>query len=168
MRNLEVSIFFWDVLCHLSFSVGCEVVPLCDSTKSVTTTCASPSFFTHLPTVLRICSNRRSSASRWASVRIGARGSWERDSRITSLSRYSDLAKSFSLNNVDRLMLWEAMSARFRASFETEFLLNYLRMILTRNIGSRVLKSTFHHGNIVQIWINKKQKLKLLLIINKK
>lgn len=91
--------------CHLLFVAGWIVVPLCDSTKSVTTTCVSPSFFTHLPTVLRTCSNRRSKASRCASVKTGVRGSRDRDSRITSLRRYSDLAKSFSLSSVERLML---------------------------------------------------------------
>lgn len=67
---------------------------------SLVTTLASPYVSTHFFTAFRISCNRLSKAKRWGSVRTGARGSCRRDSLITSLSRYSGSAKSWSRNSV--------------------------------------------------------------------
>lgn len=77
------------------------------SVKSVTTTLASPSFFTHLLTDLITRFSLRSRACKWSSVKMGLSGSWAKDSLITSLRRYSGSINSCSLSNVERLILKE-------------------------------------------------------------
>lgn len=104
--SLSLSFFFFLVnIHHLLFLWFLSVAAPEASMKSVTTTLASPSFFTHLLTDLITRSSLRSRACRWSSVKTGRSGSWSKDSLITSLRRYSGCINSCSLSNVERLIL---------------------------------------------------------------
>lgn len=92
---------------HLLFLWFLSVAALENSVKSVITTLASPSFFTHLLTDLTTRSSLRSRAFRWSSVKMGLSGSRAKDSLITSLRRYSGCINSCSFSNVECLILQE-------------------------------------------------------------
>lgn len=97
---------------HLFFLWLLSVAVPKASRKSVTTTLASPSFFTHLLTDLTTRSSLRSRACKWSSVKMGLSGSRAKDSLITSLRRYSGCINSCSLSSVERLILKENDTTR--------------------------------------------------------
>lgn len=76
-----------------------------DLAKSLMTTLSSPSLRTQRCTTRRTFCNLRSSANRWGSVRMGCRGSFSKDSLITSLSLYSSWASSWRRRSVELFIL---------------------------------------------------------------
>lgn len=108
-------LFFYSLasIHHLLFLLlFLSVTALDTSMKSVITTLASPSFFTHLFTDLTTRSSLRSRACKWSSVKMGRSGSRAKDSLITSLRRYSGCINSCSFSNVECLILKENNQTR--------------------------------------------------------